>query len=135
MNSLYKQHSIADAAALNLSAVTLDASNDSEWIDARGINHLAVEIDYTNTDGTGVQFSIVQGDGITKRYLDDEEQSGSGVRTCTKRVYQHPATSSENFAIPIEINAEKFMIKDLTDMNGSAADTNLATVRVVRGMV
>jgi hypothetical protein len=135
MQDIGKQHSVISASSLNLSGVTLDGSSNSPWFDVKKINQITVEIDYTNTDGTGVKFSIIQGDGTTERYLDDEIQAGGGVRTCAKRVYEHPATSSENFAIPVEINAEKLRIADLTDINSGAAATNKATVRVVKGMV
>jgi len=135
MQHLKKQHAVVNSANLGIAAAALNVSHDSEWVDVRGINHITIELDYTNSDGTGVKFSIQQGDRTTGRYLLDEEQSGSGVRTCYTREYQIPSSVTGAWALPVEVDAEYLRIKDLIDINAAAAASNTATMRIIKGMV
>ena len=117
-----------------LNAVSINTGQTSAYAPTHGMNQLMLEIDYTYSAATSWSFQIEQGDGTTARILAHEEEGASGTRNIYARTYKYTTGGADiNLALPIQILAEQFRIKNFLAVGGDASD--VVTVRLLKAAV
>lgn len=121
-------YKVYDPGDVGINATTLSAATDSNWLACAGYNQMIIEIAYTHSDGSGIEFYLdYQDEDATVFKVTHEEDSGSGVRTLFDRKYVYTVAANVNIVVAVPILAHRIRIRDLLGTGGTA---NSATVRV-----
>lgn len=109
------QRRLVNPVELGLNDVSINSAVDSNWISCEGFLHMVIDIQYTRSAGSGVQFNLT-----TRRtaffanplYIQTQAIS-SGTSTLSDLLITKASAVSKNFRYDIPILADTIRIEDL----------------------
>jgi hypothetical protein len=130
----FTRQAVIEATELGLNDVAINTATDATAFNCAGYNQLTIEVSYTQSAGTGIEFYLHTVDGSDTEFPLQSGSTSAGTETLTDRKITKAMASSDTFAYNRPINCTELMIANVL-ATGSPDANDKVTMRVILGVV